>query len=134
LEQNRFAEGELKDLTGPVIHLAALSQEELYLLLEKLRHVYASGDESSYLIPDRALQAFMAHCAQRIGEAYFRTPRNTIKAFLDLLAILDQNPDASWEDLVGQVDLSREENPDLLPLDDDSSGPEEADGLASFRL
>lgn len=134
LEQNRFAAGELKDLTGPVIHLSALSQEELYLLLENLRHVYASGDESSYLVPDRALQAFMAHCAQRIGETYFRTPRNTIKAFLDLLAVLDQNPDAKWDELVGQVDLSSEENPDLLPLEEADSDADEADGLASFRL
>jgi len=134
LEENRFAAGDLKDLTGPVIHLSALSQEELYLLLENLRHVYASGDESSYLVPDRALHAFMAHCAKRIGEAYFRTPRNTIKAFLDLLAVLDQNPDAKWGELVGQVDLSSEENPDLMPLEEDDSDADEADGLASFRL
>jgi hypothetical protein len=37
------------------------------------------------LVPDEAFAAFMQHCEKKIGEAYFRTPRNTIKAFLDLL-------------------------------------------------
>ena len=58
----------------------------------------------------------MNHCAQRIGDAYFRTPRNTIKGFLDLLAVLEQNPDRNWEDLVTSVNLERESNPDLAPL------------------
>ncbi len=130
--ENRFAGGALRDLSGPVISLANLSPEDLYLLLEKLRHVYAGGDEDSYLVPDQALQAFMVHCSKRIGEAYFRTPRNTIKAFLDLLAILDQNPGASWQDLVGQVEFRAEENPDLQPLEEDAV--EEGDELASFTL
>ena len=128
-----------------MIHLANLSQEELYLLLEKLRNVYASGDPEAYLVPDEALRAFMVHCSERIGDAYFRTPRNTIKAFLDLLAVLDQNPEASWEELVGRVQVEQEENPDLRPLEDEeaASGSEDAglddgrgedDELASFTL
>jgi len=145
LEENRFAGDGYKDLTGPVIHLANLSQEELYLLLERLRDVYAAGDPEAHLVPDDALRAFMAHCSERIGDAYFRTPRNTIKAFLDLLAVLDQNPEASWEELVGRVQVEQEENPDLRPLEDEegASGPSDAglddggdedDELASFTL
>ena len=34
--------------------------------------------------------AFMRHCSERIGARYFQTPRNTIKAFVQLMAILDQ--------------------------------------------
>jgi hypothetical protein len=134
LEENRFAGDGLKDLTGPVVHLANLSPEELYLLLEKLRHIYAEGDPARYLVPDEALRAFMAHCAERIGEAYFRTPRNTIKAFIGLLAVLDQNPSATWEDLVGRVELAPEENADLEPLTDVDGETEEGEELASFRL
>lgn len=150
LEQNRFAGEGLRDLTSPVIHLASLSPEELYLLLERLRHVYAGGDPQAQLVPDEALHAFMRHCSERIGDAYFRTPRNTIKAFLDLLAILDQNPNATWQDLVGRVDLASEPNPDLQPLADEVAEPESEaeratgpdpepavdpdDELASFKL
>lgn len=128
LEENRFAGDGYKDLTGPVVHLANLSQEELYLLLEKLRHVYAAGDADAHLVPDEALRTFMAHCSERIGDAYFRTPRNTIKAFLDLLAVLDQNPEASWQELVGGVSVEREENPDLRPLEEEEEGASGSEG------
>ena len=53
---------------------------------------HGRGDASKYLVPDEAFQTFMEHCSQRIGEAYFRTPRNTTKSFVHLLSILDQNP------------------------------------------
>jgi len=51
---------------------------------------------------------FMAHCHKRLGEAYFRTPRTTITAFINLLAVLEQNPQASWQELLGQVELKKD--------------------------
>ena len=99
LSENRFAKEGLVDFSGPVVRLASLSQEEFYVLLEKLRHVYAFGDPSKYLLPDEALKAFMTHCQQQLGEVYFRTPRTTITAFIDLLSVLEQNPTASWQSL-----------------------------------
>jgi hypothetical protein len=141
LAENRFAAGGLVDHSGPVLRLANLSPEDLYVLLTKLRHVYAAGDQSAYLVPDDALTAYMEHCAARIGDAYFRTPREAIKGFLDLLALLDQNPDLDWRTVVGAVRLAPE--PDLTltaPPDLDSpatgavSGPVDDDELTSFRL
>lgn len=118
LAENQFAVDGLRDLGGPVIRLANLSPEELFVLLGKLRHVQALGDADRYLLPDEALTAFMQHCATRVGDAYFRTPRNTIKAFVQLLAVLEQNPDADWRALLGAVDVTEEGNPDLAPLDE----------------
>lgn len=108
LAENTFAQNGLVDLTHPVLRLLSLSQEEFYVLLQKLRHVYASGDESSYLLPDKALAAFMEHCNQRIGDYYFRTPRTTITTFINLLAVLDQNENAAWQELIGQVPVERD--------------------------
>ncbi len=130
LAENSFATSTgLQDYTGPTLHLANLAPEELFILLRNLRHVFASGDESNYLLPDEALTSFLAHCSQRIGDAYFRTPRSTIKAFVDLLAVLDQNPDAQWDQLINQVKI------DELPHSD---MPEIATGnseeLTTFRL
>ncbi len=122
LAENSFAVGGLADHTGPVLRLPNLTPEDMYVLLGKLRHVYACGDPSRYLIPDEALPAFMAHCANRVGDAYFRTPRTTIKEFLNLLAVLDQNPEADWRSIVGQIELVTERNPDLEPLADDADG------------
>ncbi|MEG9250130.1 ATP-binding protein [Arthrobacter sp. Soc17.1.1.1] len=116
LEENSYAVDGLVDYSGPVLRLTSLTPEDFYVLLTKLRHVQAGGEESAYLIPDEGITAYMHHCAQRIGDAYFRTPRNTIKSFLDLLAVLEQNPGRQWEDLLVGVKLEHESNPDLAPL------------------
>lgn len=105
LAENNFAKDGLTDLSGPVLRLQALTPEELFVLLGRLRHVFAGGDTNRYLVPDAALHAFMAHCMSKLGNESFRTPRNTIKAFLDLLAVLDQNPGAVWSNLIKDVDI-----------------------------
>jgi hypothetical protein len=69
LPENSYAKNGLVDFTGPVMNLASLTKEDLYILLTKLRHVYAGGDAKRYLLPDNALQAFMEHCSKQIGEA-----------------------------------------------------------------
>lgn len=138
LAENTFVSSGLVDLSGPVVRLTSLSQEDLYVLLTKVRHVYASGDPTAYLVPDDALLAFMQHCSDRVGDAYFRTPRTTIKAFCDLLAVLEQNPGADWRRMLNVVDLAPEANPDLAPLEEEpDSAPQRPTGdddLASFRL
>ena len=128
LAQNTFATDGLVDFTGPVIRLSALTIEDFYLLLGKIRHVYAGGDTSKYLLPDAAIARFMEHCSGRLGDTFFRTPRTTITAFINLLAILEQNPQAEWTHLLGQVTLT----PDTGGLDDTILGPD--DELASFKL
>jgi hypothetical protein len=119
LALNRFASAELVDHSGPVLRLGNLTPEDVFVLLTKLRHVHAGGDPARYLVPDEALTAYMARCAARLGDAYFRTPRETIRGFLDLLAILEQHPDLRWPTLVEAVDLT------AAPDDDE---------LSSFRL
>ena len=145
LAENTFAGNGIVDYSHPVIRLASLSQEDLYVLLTKIRHVFVCGDAQQYLLSDEDIQGFMQHCFQKVGEAYFRTPRNTITAFVNLLAVLEQNPSASAADFIGSVSLQKESNPDLLPLDSeiDKSNEkslivglkeEENDDLASFKL
>jgi hypothetical protein len=140
LTENTFATDGLVDYNGPVIRLANLSKEDLYVLLMRLRHLQALGDESRYAVPDEALNAFMAHCSKRIGDAYFRTPRTTITSFLNLLSILEQNPAVSWTDLIEKVEIVADRNPDLDPLTDSTplqslaTKDEGDDELASFKL
>jgi len=105
LAQNTFAANGLVDFSGPVVRLASLTPEDFYVLLQKIRGVFAFGDPVKHLIPDQGIYNFMAHCSQRIGETYFRTPRTTITSFINLLAVLEQNPDASWEALLGTVEV-----------------------------
>jgi hypothetical protein len=134
LSENAFARNGLIDLSGPVIRLAGLTPEDLHILLGNIRNVFAGGDPAQYLVPDEALDTFMAHCNQRIGEAYFRTPRNTIKAFVQLLAVLEQNPSTDWRMLLGQVNVGRDEDAGMS--DEGETGPdgEDDDQLATIRL
>lgn len=128
LAQNAFATGELVDYTGPVLRLSSLTLEDFYLLLGKIRHVYAAGDSTRYLLPDPAIATFMEHCANRIGDSFFRTPRTTITSFINLLAVLEQNPGTDWQSLIGEVAVEADHGGDSdLPVDAD-------DELASFKL
>lgn len=130
LVENSFARAAgVIDYSSPTLHLANLAPEELLILLRNLRNVYASDDQSKYLLPDEALIAFLKHCSKRIGDAYFRTPRNTIKAFVDLLAVLEQNTDIHWTQLIEQVNLEEEINTDMPEIEVDGD-----DELASFQL
>lgn len=128
LTENAFAKAGMVDYSGPVLRLSSLTPEDFYVLLHKLRHVYASGDVAKYLLPDAAIPAFMEHCAKRLGDAYFRTPRTTITAFINLLAVLEQNSSADWKDLLGYVELEQ----DCGGAAD--TAVEDDDELASFKL
>lgn len=143
LAENTFAAGGLVDHSGPVIRLTNLSREDMYVLLLKLRNVQAGGDPDRHIVPDEALQAFMQHCSERVGDAYFRTPRNTIRQFVHLMAVLEQNPGATWSDLLAGVEITEEADPALDPLpedadvaDDDTpvSASDPDDELTSFTL
>jgi len=130
LADNSFAkQAGVIDYSSPALHLASLTPEELYILLKNLRHVYAEGDEAKYLVPDESLKAFLQHCSQTIGDAYFRTPRNTIKAFLDMLAVIDQNPQIAWHSLISSVAINEDK-----PSDVELETEDNEDGFADFKL
>lgn len=133
LAGNSFAEkAGVIDYTAPALHLANLTPEELYILLKNLRHVYAGGDEDAYLVPDESLQAFLEHCSKTIGDSYFRTPRNTIKAFLDMLTVIDQSPDTTWDQLVENTAIEEELSSDSgIEVTQDIDGDDE---FANFAL
>lgn len=79
----------------------------------------------------------MAHCQERIGEVYFRTPRTTITAFVNLLAVLDQNPGTDWKTLLGQVVVIKDEGgvADLTPEPETVAAvPTSDDEFAKFKL
>lgn len=132
LAENTFAVNGLVDFTGPIIQLENLAPEDVFVLLTKLRHVFATGDPAAYLLPDEGLHAFMEHCHKRIGDAYFRTPRNTTVSFINLMAILEQNPSVSWQDLLGKIEVEKDTNPDLENENQEEENIDEE--LASFKL
>jgi hypothetical protein len=122
LGENSFAKQQgLVDFSGPVIRLAALSQNDFFVLLEKIRLVYAYGDESKTIIPHEAIEAFMTHCAKQLGNEYFRTPGTTITAFIHLLSVIEQNAGADWKKLLGKITVQKDSGAtsDTVLSDDD---------------
>ena len=135
LAENRFAGDGMVDLSGPVIKLANLTPEDCYVLLHNVRRVHAGGDDSRALLPDEGIEAYLHSCQERMGAAYFQTPRETVKDFVGLLNVLQQNPQAKWQRLVGEIKTT------ALPAADPAEaavaateGAESEDDLATFRL
>ena len=137
LTENTFASQlGLMDYNTTVLRLASLTKEELYVLLQNLRHVFAYGDTKKYLVPDPALNAFLVHCSKKIGDSYFRTPRTTIKSFLDMLSLLEQYPQYKWSDILESVNIEKdhEESGINTDLGHSQIGKDIDDEFASFKL
>ena len=92
LAENAYATGGLVDYTGPVLRLANLSPEDFYLLLTRLRHVFAAGDAAAHLIPDEGLTAFMTHCSTRAEVQW----RSLSPALVFESGIRNRAPSGSW--------------------------------------
>ncbi len=72
----------------------------------------------------------MEHCSKRIGDTYFRTPRTTITAFINLLAVLEQNAGTTWQELLGGLEVL----PDNGATGDQVVEAEGDDEFASFKM
>jgi len=146
LEAKQFAQAGLRDFSGPVIQLENLSPEDLYVLFLKIRHIVASGDASKYLVPDEAVGMFIAHCSRTLGADCFQTPRDSVRAFVNFLLLLDQNPDADWRKVLagtkveassdrGTEFVTDEEAPQLRAAANPRPASQtETDDLKKFKL
>ena len=141
LADNAFANTGLKDFSGPVLRLANLSPEDLFVLLHNIRVVFASGDTTRFLIDDAGIKQFMNHCASTLGAEFYLTPRDAVKGFVQLLSIIEQNPGATWHWVLNEMRIDQSVDPEAgppLPDDEHPSGTvvpgSEDDDLASFKL
>lgn len=134
LAPNQFSQRSgLVDYAQPTITLNSLSPEELFLLLRNVTNVFSSGSTVQHLIDDLGIEAFMKHCHQSIGDAYFRTPRETVRAFVQLLSLLEQYPDKTWKEFIRSVSIGNNDD----GVQDECSAQKEhrnTDELAEFTL
>ena len=105
LATNAFAACGLKDYSSPVIRLANLAPEDIYVLLFNIRNVFACGDSSKHLVPDEAIVSYLDHCSRTLGAEFYRTPRDSAKGFVAFLSIIEQNPNVDWKSVLGQTKL-----------------------------
>jgi hypothetical protein len=134
LAVNEFATGGVVDLSGPVIRLKNLTPEDLYVLLMRIRNVFAGGDPSKHLLPDDGLAAFIEYSRRTLGDDYFKTPRDTVMRFVGLMNLLEQDPAHDWRRALGHVDEVQVAPSGSAEASDATSDEDDSDDLVSFKL
>jgi len=140
LAPNEFASEKRVDFSGPVLRLSQLSAEDLYVLLFRIRDVFANGDPSKHLVPDEALSRFLDYSTRNLGEASFQTSRDVVTRFVDLLSILESDPTAKWQEVLGApappaAPRALESIPSPAPsVDAETPASDDAEALVKFRL
>ena len=130
LAPNRYADANQQDYSSPVIKLENLRAEDCYVLLANIRKVHCGGKAENQLIPDDGIVAYLQDCNARMGAAYFQTPRDTVKDFVGLLNMLEQDSSRTWQDHLKTLS-GPSNNADAA---DESQQDSSADGLTEFRL
>jgi len=141
LAGNRFATDVHKDWSAPVIRLSSLTPEDCFVLLHNIRNVFASGDQTKWLIPDEGIAAYLTSCHKRMGAAYFQTPRDTVKDFVGLLNILEQNNGTDWRQLLPGYEvqlaakpIATEEDATTEATDAEATDADDAGELSSAEM
>ncbi|MCL1828172.1 MAG: ATP-binding protein [Oscillospiraceae bacterium] len=101
LAEGHFATDDIKDLTAPIIRLQMLTQEEMYVLVEKLRDIHAQLYNYAPALTHEDLLYFLTVEYNRVGADTHITPREIIRDFIELSGILHQNPQKSVADILG---------------------------------
>ena len=97
---SRFAQGEFKNLMGPVIRLRRLSDDELFALLSRITQLYGQYYGVQPRVTQEQQVAFLQACLARAGADSMITPREMLRDYMTVLGVLMQNPEASFEDVV----------------------------------
>lgn len=101
LAEGHFSTSEIKDLTAPIIRLQMLSQEEMYILVEKLLNIHAHLYNYTPTMSHDELVYFLTVEYNRVGAETHITPREIIRDFIELVNILHQNPHKSVSEILG---------------------------------
>jgi hypothetical protein len=101
LAEGHFATADIKDLSAPIIRLQMLSQEEMYILVEKLLHIHAQLYNYTSTLSHDDLVYFLTVEYNRVGAETHITPREIIRDFIELINILHQNPQKSVSEILG---------------------------------
>ncbi len=101
LIQGHFSDENIVDMSAPIIKLQMLTQDEMYVLVEKLRDIHALLYDYTPTLAHAELLHFLEVEYNRVGADSHITPREIIRDFIELIGILHQNPQKSVADILG---------------------------------
>jgi hypothetical protein len=87
-------------LLSPIIPLAPLAYEEVFMLLRNIVIVHALGDSSKLQVTDENIQSFLERSVAGRTQSKAFNPRDIVKPFVEMLASLEANPQARWADVM----------------------------------
>lgn len=101
LAEGHFSTADMKDLSAPIIRLQMLTQEEMYILVEKLQNIHAGLYGYTPALTQEDLVYFLTVEYNRVGAETHITPREIIRDFIELINILYQNPEKTVSEVLG---------------------------------
>jgi hypothetical protein len=107
LMDSRFVREGYRDFSSPVIRLARLSREEVFILLERLAEIHAQHYDYPVRLGERELLAFMEIAFAAPGAEEFITPRELTRDFISLLNILRDDPAADFDVIINREGFAR---------------------------
>ncbi len=112
LADSRFAESGFSTLSSPVLRLRRLSDNELYALVGRLSKLFATANGQKELLSEEEQKTFLGHCLSRTGTEELMTPREIIRDYLTLLAILRDNPGTTLEEVLAKQTINSSDGTD----------------------
>lgn len=116
LETNKYESEGVRDFAQPVIRLMPLDDNEIFVLLKKLKAIFDLNYKTQLEVSDSDIHLFMEELFNKPGAAEFLTPREVIRDFLNILNIIRQNPDIDKKKLFGDIQIT-DERPDEKAVD-----------------
>lgn len=101
LAEGHFATADTRDFSAPIIRLQMLTQEEMYILVEKLLNIHAGLYRYTPALSHEDLVYFLTVEYNRVGAQSHITPREIIRDFIELINILYQNPQKTVAEILG---------------------------------
>ena len=124
LADSRYQEMGFRNMSSPVIRLRTLSANEILALLARLTKLWQQKYPSSPVPNAEQMQAFLMDALQRAGAEELMTPREMIRNYLSLLAVLRDNPDATFEASIGTQSAETNEG----------TAEDDIEGFSDFQL
>ena len=115
LQASRFTAPGLQDMSGPMLELEPLSDEEIFSLLGRVQDMHAWHHKYETRLDQAQRQAFIAEMQNRVGADTLLTPRELLRDFVTILNLLQQNPGQTFESIMGEHSFSAgsESDPEL---------------------
>lgn len=130
LAANRFLGEGLQDFTGPVLKLSSLTAEEIFVLLQKIRDIHRDQAARAVKMTDQDVHAYMEETLRRMGAREFTTPRELVREFVNLLNLLVQYPDKTWQEIVMGLPAPKESSPE----ENTASGDDPLNRFSDFKV